>query len=336
MIRKALFLPVALVSLAALTSACGAPQPVVEPAATPEPAAQQAPASAVPAQEPAKKEAEAPKKIEPVITVPKDAGLATPESVLYDAANDVYFVSSINGSSSGVDNNGFISKVSPEGKVIELKWAAGGAKGVKLDAPKGLAIVGDTLYVADITVVRTFELKTGKAKGDIKFEGASFLNDLFAGSDGKVWVTDSGIKITDKGAVELTKSDAVWVIEKGKAKVVARGEELGAPNGIVVVGGATWVVTFGSGELYRIDDKGKRQDVQKIGKGQLDGLLAFGDGLIITSWGASAVYRGKPNGTFEIMIPDAKAPADIGFDTKRSRLLLPLFKDDSIVAYDVK
>src|SRR5580700_6458102 len=102
-------------------------------------------------------------------------GLLTPESALYDADNDRYLVSNINGSPFEKDNNGFISVLSPDGQVTTLKWIEGGKGKIKLDAPKGLAIVKGVLYAADITVVRMFDAKTGAPKGDIAVPGSTFL-----------------------------------------------------------------------------------------------------------------------------------------------------------------
>jgi len=126
-------------------------------------------------------------------------GLATPESVLYDAANDRYLVSNINGSPTGVDNNGYIAELSPDGKVIQGKFISGGVKNVKLDAPKGMGISKGTLYVADITVVRKFDAKTGAVQGEIRFPKATFLNDIAVSSDDKVYVSDSGLKVGKEG-----------------------------------------------------------------------------------------------------------------------------------------
>src|SRR5690242_8332725 len=89
-----------------------------------------------------------------------DSAVKTPESVLYDPMADVYLVSNINGSPVEKDNNGYISRVSPDGKVLTAKWIAGGVNGVKLDAPKGTALRGDTLFVSDIDVVRLFNRNT--------------------------------------------------------------------------------------------------------------------------------------------------------------------------------
>ena len=325
--------------LSSAVVACGGAEtpppeaPPVPSAAPPAeaPAAPAAPQATAPAAAAPKKE---PPRVEPALVV-RDAGLATPESVLYDAEDDVYLVSNINGSPGDKDNNGFITKVSPEGKVLALKWIAGGAKGVTLDAPKGMAISGGTLYVADLSVVRMFDKKTGKPKGEVKLAGATFVNDVVAGDGGRVYVSDTGVKFTDKGA-EATKTEAVWLIEKGKAKVVAKSDELGRPNGVLGAKDGVWVVTFGSNELYRLDEKGQRQDITKLPQGGLDGIVPVGDSVLVSSWDAGAVYRGKPGGTFEPIVSGVKAPADIGFDTKRSRVLVPLFTENAVAVYDVK
>ena len=73
------------------------------------------------------------------------AGFLTPESVLHDTTQDIYFVSNINGSPTAKDNNGFISRVRPDGAVENLKFIEGGKNGVTLHGPKGLALWGDTL-----------------------------------------------------------------------------------------------------------------------------------------------------------------------------------------------
>src|SRR5467141_5238421 len=99
-----------------------------------------------------------------VLTV---AGFSTPESVLHDSTQDIYFVSNINGSPTAKDNNGFISRVRPDGAVENLKFIEGGHNGVTLHAPKGMALRGDTLWLADIDAVRAFNAKTGAARDSV-------------------------------------------------------------------------------------------------------------------------------------------------------------------------
>ena len=262
-----------------------------------------------------------------------DAGFNAPESVLYDAKTDVYLVSNINGSPGAVDDNGYISRVAPDGSKVEAKWIEAGKNGVKLDAPKGTAIVDRMLYVADITRLRTFDADSGKPRGDIALPGCTFANDVTAGPDGRVYVSDSGIEFDEKGNPVPTKSDAVYVVDKGHAKTLAKGEDLGHPNGLVWSGAKLWVVTFGTGEIYSLDESGKKADAHKLPKGMLDGIVALADGsFLVSSWEGTAVYRGKPGGDWSLLLGDLRAPADIGYDSKRNRILVPLSMDNAVEA----
>lgn len=337
--KRRLLVP-ALVGAAGLT-ACGGPSDEAPPPAAPQstlaapaPVMTEAtmppagPTAAAPAPAPAASAAPA---LEPPVLV-KDAGFMTPESVLYDSQNDIYLVSNINGQPGDVDGNGFISKVTPDGKVAELKWIDGSKKATALDAPKGLAISKGTLYVADVTVVRMFDAKSGKPKGKIAAVGSTFLNDVTAGPDGTMYVSDSGIKF-GKDGVEPTGSDAIYKIgKKGVAeKLIADKDQLGHPNGVLADDKGIWVVTFGTGELYRVGFDGKKEPGQKLPQGSLDGIVKLPDGsLAISSWAASAVYHGTPGGTFDVLIKDVKSPADIGYDSKRNQVLVPLFLENAI------
>jgi sugar lactone lactonase YvrE len=299
------------------------------------PSASAAPAASAPAPSASAAPAEPPKAAAPAPAA-KYTGLSTPESVLYDAEGDRYIVSNINGKPDVADDNGFISQLSPDGKITELKWIEGGKGKTKLDAPKGLGLAKGVLYVADITVVRMFDAKTGAPKGEVKIDKSTFLNDITVSADGsKVYVSDSGIKFGEKGP-EPTGTDAVYVIEKGKAKALAKGPDLGKPNGVLWTDKGLVVVTFGSGEAYRLDDKGGKQDATKLPKGALDGVVSLGDSLLVSSWEGSAIYKGKLGGSFDVVLSDQASPADIGYDTKRGRVLVPHFLDSTVEAYDLK
>jgi hypothetical protein len=260
-------------------------------------------------------------------TVIKDVGFATPESVLYDADADVYLVSNINGKPADVDDNGFISRVAPDGKVIELKWIDGAKPDVKLDAPKGSAISGGVLWVADITVVRKFDAKTGKQLGDVKIDGATFLNDVAPHRDGGIYVTDTGVDASFKPS----GTDAVYLVDKdGKVDTVAKAAGLEGPNGVIAVDGTVHVVTFRSNKLLTIADEGTVTP-STLPKGQLDGIVAVGKtDLVISSWEAKTVYRGYGDRWTDLTL-DLEAPADIGWDSKRKRLLIPQFNANAVV-----
>jgi hypothetical protein len=330
-----------ILNLALLTVSfgCAGSPPPVE-LAPPPPPSSLAPAPVEVAKSPAeaKPVAASPKPEKPAAPVPVlriTDGISTPESVLYDEANDRYLVSNINGKPDEADNNGYISEISPEGKMIKEKFIAGGVGKVKLDAPKGTGISGGVLYVSDITLVRLFDLKTGAPKGEIRVPGATFLNDIAVAKDGRIFVSDSGIKSGAAG-FEPTGTDAVYAIDKGKLKTIAKSRDLGGPNGLLAVENGVLVATFGSNELYRLDDKGDKRDGTKLPEGGLDGIAQAGDSLLVSSWKGSAVYRGTLGGSFELVLGELKGPADIGFDSKRKRVLVPRFLENAVEVYDLK
>jgi sugar lactone lactonase YvrE len=268
------------------------------------------------------------------------AGFSTPESVLYDEAADAYLVSNIEGTPLDKDGKGFLSKVSPDGQV-ELKWIESGKNGVTLNAPKGSAIAGDVLYVADIDVVRMFDRATGAPKGEIAIKGATFLNDVAAG-DGTVWVTDTGM---DKD-FKPTGTDAVYAIATAPGNQVEKvitGKELGNPNGIALSTDGVRVVTFGTGETYQVVRGGEggkeveRKNIEKLPKGQNDGVVELaGMPTLISSWEGKSILARADDGKVTELITGVESPADIGYDHKRKRVLIPLFTKNSVEIHPLK
>lgn len=283
--------------------------------------------------------ATAPVPTKPAAALSLTEGFSTPESVFYDAETDTYLVSNINGAPPAKDNNGFITELAPDGTVITAKLVEGGQKGVTLNGPKGLAVSQGVLYVADIDTVRLFDRKTGAAKGEVKVPGATFVNDLFSTADGKVYLTDSGLK-AGKAGFEPSGTDAVYVIEPGKKpklKTLLKSKDLKGPNGVLVVGDTLYVSTFGANLVHVLDLAGKKKaEPLTTPKGGLDGLVLIGERLFVSSWEGKAVFAAKPGEAFVEVFSDLNAPADIGFDSKRSLVLVPHFVDNSVAAWGVK
>ncbi len=321
-------------ALLAVGLAACAKSKVQPPAAAAEPAAETAAAAAEAA--PAEPVAPTPPPAPEPVVAYKD--MAVPESVLYDEKDDCYLVSNINGDPGAHDNNGFISKLGPDGAVIAMKWIEGGKGKIKLDAPKGMGIVGDVLYVADIDTVRMFNRKTGAPKGEIKIKGSTFLGDITTAPDGRVFVSDIAITFAD-GKASPTGTDAVYMINKAKKVIpLAKTTDLGGPNGLVVVNDKLWVVSMLSGELYSLDAKtpGAKADAQKLPKGGLDGIIVTPDGILVSSWELGGVMKGQPGGEFTPVLEQMAASADIGFDSKRNRILVPRFMDNAVEVYTVQ
>jgi hypothetical protein len=261
----------------------------------------------------------------------RDAGLSTPESALHDRVADVYLVANINGGPSEKSNNGFISRISPDGAVEELRWIEGGRDGVVLHSPKGTALLGDSLFVADIDTVRIFHRETGAAIDGWGVPGATFLNDVAVGPDGSVYVSDTGIRIGPDGMQE-TGSDAVYRFSgDGEAEAIARGVELGRPNGLVADESGVVMVGFGGNQVVHIMSDGAVHPMVTLPAGQLDGVVRHADGsLLVSSWEAQAVYRIDSGGEVTAVVEGVEAPAAIGYDETRNRVLIPLFMQDAL------
>jgi hypothetical protein len=242
-------------------------------------------------------------------------------------------VSNINGESAVPNKNGFLSKIGPDGKIIALKFVDGSKKGSELNAPKGLAIIGDILYVADLNVVRKFDRKSGKARGEIKVPNSVFLNDLSASPDGKtLYVSDSAVTFK-AGSFAGTGDDAIYAInvKKGSVVVLIKHEALRWPSGLLADDDGVWVVALGANHLFHVDQQGGTGPATKLPKGGLDGMVRLGDGsFLISSWEASAIYRGFPRGEFKEVISGIPSPADIGLDSKRNTLLIPIFQKSAV------
>ena len=261
----------------------------------------------------------------------RNAGFASPESVLHDPLSDLYYVSNINGAPLAADDNGFVSVVSSQGKLLALKAIDGASPAVTLNAPKGMAVAQGFLYVADINVIRRFDRRTLEPRGEIPVPGASFLNDVAADGAGNLYFTDSGLKAEGSG-LGPSGTDAVYrLTPAGKLDTLAHGTELDRPNGIAVNerGDSVWVVSYGSNELYRVAG-GHKTDIVKLPKGGLDGLVLLNGDAIVSSWEGKALYRGRPGGSFEEILGHLDAPADIGLDIWRYRLLIPLFNKNEV------
>jgi hypothetical protein len=265
----------------------------------------------------------------------RGVGLESPDSAVYDPVADVYLISNVSGGLVDADNDGFISKVAPDGALIELKWISAAAAKTTLNAPKGMALVGETLFVADINVVRAFDRATGKALGDVAIPSATFLNGVAAGGDGTLYVSDTGLGKT-KGSDELTKngSDAVYAIDAQRSvRELARGVQLAQPNGLIAQRAGV-VVAGVSGEVYRLDPEGQKTPLGKLAVA-LDGLLQTPGGrLIVSSWEASTVFIDRPPpappGEFEPLIAELVSPAGVAYDSSRRQLIVPLFRDNAV------
>ena len=203
----------------------------------------------------------------------------------YDSAQDVYFVSNVNGNPSRKDGNGSIARVDAATRAVTM-LAEGGKNGVTLNAPKGLAIVGGTLWVADIDVVRGFDTHTGKMVKtvDLSKQGAKLLNDVAAGADSALYITDTGVAFGANGEMTHPGPDRIFRVGPDQQVSIAlEGAMLAGPNGITFDAAtnrfllaplmASAISTWHPGDAH--------PDSIAAGPGQFDGIEVLSTGQII-------------------------------------------------------
>jgi len=255
-------------------------------------------------------------------------GLKVPESFIVDRETGAYYISNINGGPTEKNSNGFITKLKPDGSVEALKFVEGGRDGLLLNAPKGLLLVGDILYVTDIDEVRAFDKTTGQERGgfDLRTFAPKFLNDLASDPQGYIYVTDMG---TNRIFSIDTSSKVV--------KVLVDDKKIGSPNGIVFdeAKGRLLFVTWDSGDIFRLSRSGKVKRLFDFKFGSLDGIdLDEKGNLFVSSFTGGKVYKITRRGKVSEVATDLVTPADISLDTKKRKVLVPSFNGNRIFLLD--
>ena len=239
-----------------------------------------------------------------------DSVVAIPESVLPEKG--VMYVSEIDGEPWGRDGKGEVGKLSRDGKIIDLNWITG------LNAPKGLAVNGDLLYVADLDELVVISISQNKIDRRIKISGAAGLNDVTVDKNGVVYVSD-------------TQKACVFRVEKGVAALYL--ENLKGANGVKAVGDKLYVLT-GDGMYVTGADK-KLTKICVLENGG-DGIEPVGNGdFLVTAWGGWLYYV-HADGTKDILLDThttKKRTADIGYDPKTRIIYVPTFLAKSVDAY---
>jgi hypothetical protein len=248
-------------------------------------------------------------------------GFSEPESALHDPAADVYLVSNVNGPVAAKDGNGFISRVSPAGEILDLRWIDGATDGVTLHAPKGMGLLGDTLIVADIDYVRLFDRVSGEPIDDWAVDGATFLNDVAVSPGGTIYVSDTGVRFDGEEPEDSGTSGIHAFSGDGSRRTVDTGDLTGI-NGLAASGRRLYGVSYGSGRIFVIED-GTLSELPELPGLGLDGIVVSQHGLLISDWDTETVYLLRENGSVSAVVRNVPSPADIGADRSRDRLLIP-------------
>ena len=253
-------------------------------------------------------------------------GLNEPESVIFDKNNNSIYISNINGDPLKLDKNGYISKISVDGQILDKKWITG------LDAPKGMAIFNDYLFVADLNKIWKINI-SNKKKKFFSVNDAGFLNDLVADKNGNVYASDMF-----KNRIYRLKNENITIWKKSKL--------LDSPNGLLIEGSYLIIASWGKiksgfeteikGKLIKVNLK-NREIVKFFSNrpiGNLDGIVFNkDDGYLSTDWINGKLLSINKKGIVTNSFKINKGSSDLEILMHKNLILIPMMKNNNLTAF---
>ena len=256
-------------------------------------------------------------------------GLIAPESVVRDAARHELYVSNMGGhDKTSPKGDGFISRVSVDGKLLQQKWVTG------LDNPKGLALANGHLYAGDDNDLVEIDIAKGQITGRYApTDGPGDFNDCTADDAGNVYVC-SGRLLT------------VFRLHAGKFEPWVKLDRMvtGGINGLraekdrLLLGG--WSIRDANGQeqvghISTISYKDKT--VGRLGHVpicHIDGLEPDGrGGYTVTDWLTGDVLHVSSDGQPTPIMKLVQGSADHTYLVDAKMLIVPLMKDNVLRAF---
>ena len=189
--------------------------------------------------------------------------------------------------------------------------------------------------MSDIDQIVSIDISRGKITQTVKVPGAEFLNDLACGPDGSVYVADM-------------LPSRIYQYKDSKISVLAEGEQVESPNGLLVNGGKLIIAAWGhdiqddfstktAGRLLAMDlATGKITPITKKPTGNLDGVEADGrGGYIVTDFKGGKVLHISPAGAVKVLMTLSQGVADNAFLQDRGWLILPVMLENKLTAFDL-
>ena len=247
-----------------------------------------------------------------------DTLFKVPESVRFDAKNKVLYVANIEGKEPwGADGKGSIGKLGLDGKIINVDWVTG------LQAPKGMDIYNDRLYVADLTNIIVIDIATAKIVRKINVADAKGLNDISIDATGVIYVTDS-------------QGKRLYRVEENSPAIML--DTLAGPNGVLDNGKNLFLLN--NGGMYKVNQL-NHNALSMIADGMeggTDGIEHVKDDDFIVSCWAGHVWYINGDGRKEMLFDGkslGKNTADIGYDPVNKMVYVPTFWKNSVIAFEL-
>ena len=243
-----------------------------------------------------------------------DSSLFTPESVLWLPESKFFYVSEI-GENPG---EGAIAQMDGQGKVLNPYWVKG------LDAPKGMGLYKDTLFVADLKQLVLIDTRAEKVVRKIAVPGAVFLNDITVGPKGTVYISD-------------TRQGKIYAYKDGAITTFLQQPETKDANGLLLRNDTLWILAAGG--LYACPTKDKTLQLFSDGVKGGDGLTFVNDTAQIASVWKGLVYYVSTDGTSRLLLDTqdkGSNTADLHYVPALQLLVVPTFQGQGVTAYRIK
>jgi sugar lactone lactonase YvrE len=255
--------------------------------------------------------------------------LQSPYSFVHDPLEKGYFISSVNGGAETTDNNGFITKLDPNGKLLNLKFIQGGKGDVTLHAPKGMAVVGHVLYVADLDTLRGFDTTTGKPVLTLTIRSPApsqselpqtSLSDVTFDGKGHLYCSDQ-------------KANTIYRVDPAAQtfSVLVTDRALAGPSGLVVhpKSGQIIAVSWDKGKISEVSPEGVVTEL--FSNGFFSSRFQNLRGVDFDRWGnmyvsdftTGKVWRMSWDKRFQVIAEFLPSPGDLSIDRANNLILVP-------------
>ena len=271
------------------------------------------------------------------------------ESCSYDPDRGVIVVPNRGVPQNVQTNNAWISFLNHDGSVHTARWIGIANPGPQrtnstpplvLNEPLGSDIVNGTLYLADrdggtsqtdpsVSVVRTFNMKTGMPGREYKTEKVTGFNDLAIDKAGNIYGTVTAV---GDGA-------QVWKITPdGTASIFFQNVPLVAPNGVAIdPQGNIVVVNIGNPDVITFSPDGKVVKTEKAAQAGNDGLVIMNDGTkYVSSVQNGGVSRIRPNLAAELIAQNVPSAASMCYDSGANQLVIPMNANNALAFISLK
>ena len=236
----------------------------------------------------------------------------------YDEDRDLYVAVNAGIAQDIIPNDGYISLINPDGSAHTLKWIGVDRNGLTLNHPLGSDIINGLLYVADINVVRWFDMGAASRAAASPSRTRNASTTSRSPRTGPSGPRRPGRRRAARGRVPDRTGRRLVGRRRGSAAGPAQRRGLRPGRHIVVVNiGDNAVLTFSpDGELVR---------TEHAVDGGNDGLVILDDGTkYVSSVRIGTVSRIRPGEEAEVVASGIPSAASMAYDSKRNRLLIPM------------